>query len=75
MGWARCDGVITTDANGVPSCTDGLGVTLAWVNVEPFQPSDVDPAIAGQLFAGGFVVYGVCWVMGRAVRALLQAIK
>lgn len=75
MATARCDGVVTTDANGVPACEDGGGAPLAWVQVEPFSVEDIDSTIAGEHFAVGFVLYATAWVIGKAVGVILNAIR
>ncbi len=75
MATARCDGVIVTDVNGVPACEDQGGAPLAWVEVEPFDPTDIDATTAGEHFALGFVLYATAWVIGKAVGIILGIIR
>lgn len=75
MATARCDGVITTDAGGVPACEDTGGAPLAWVAVEPFSIEDIDSDVAGELFAIGFIIYGTAYAIGKGVGLLLKTIR
>ncbi|MEM8684364.1 MAG: hypothetical protein AAGF72_13085 [Pseudomonadota bacterium] len=75
MPTARCDGVIVTDVNGVPSCEDLQGAPLAWVQVEPFSLDQIDPEVAGEHFALGFVLYGTAWAIGKGAAMVVNAIK
>jgi hypothetical protein len=72
---ARCDGVITTDASGVPSCLDLASAPLAWVAVEPFSVESIESEVAGELFAMGFVLYGTAWAIGKGAAMLVNAIR
>ena len=75
MPTARCDGVIVTDVNGVPSCEDLGGAPLAWVEVQPFAIADIDSTVAGEHFAVGFVLYGTAWAIGKGVGMVLDAVR
>lgn len=75
MATARCEGTIVTDVSGYPSCQDQGGAPLAWVQVEPFSLDDIDPVVAGEHFAVGFVIYGTAWAIGKSVAMLLDAIR
>lgn len=75
MAVAECPGVIVTDAQGVPACEDMSGAPLAWIERPAFEIGDVDPAVAGQAFAAGFVLVASVWAIGWTVRALLGMIR
>lgn len=75
MAYAECDGVIVTDGAGVASCQDGLGAPLTWVAVEPFTIDQIEPETAGGFFAAGFVMYGTVWLLGRAVKVILDVVR
>ena len=75
MASARCDGTIVSDAGGYAICQDQSGAPLAWVQEEPFSLDDIDPVIAGEHFAVGFVIYGTAWAIGKAVGMLIDTIR
>jgi len=35
----------------------------------------VDPVVAGQLFAVGFIIYGTAWAIGKSVGIILDVIR
>lgn len=69
-----CPGEVV-DVAGAPACQDEMGAPLAWESYPTFAMADVDPAIAGSAFAGGFVIVGMAWALGRATRAVLGVLK
>jgi hypothetical protein len=70
-----CPGVVSTGADGSALCTDGAGNVVQWVSVPPFDVSQLDYGQAGSAFAAGFVIVGMCWALGRAVGAILDAVR
>ncbi len=71
-----CPGTITTDTTtGAPDCTNGTGTVVAWQVVPPFDVSQLDYGEAGQAFAAGFVLVGMCWGLGMAVGAIMRTIR
>lgn len=75
MATLNCPAVISTDANGIPYCTDGNGVAVAWTSVVPFDPSQVTAAEWAEPFTWGFGVVVTAWLMGWAVGTILRAIR
>ena len=70
-----CPGTVTTDAAGAPDCTNGSGTAVAWQAVPPFSVSELDYGEAGQAFAAGFVIVGMCWALGQAIGAIIKPVK
>ena len=75
MSIVRCSGSVVTDANGAAPCQDGGGLPLAWTVEQPFDVSSIDPAVAGEFFGLGFVLYGTAWVIGKSTAMIVNAIK
>lgn len=67
--------MVSTGADGSAQCTNGSGVVVAWVSVPPFDVSQLDFGQAGHAFAAGFVMVGMCWMLGRAVGMVLKAVS
>lgn len=71
-GVLRCDGDVSVSMDGAPLCSG------AWTLVpvpEPFDPSQLDPALLAEAFGAGFTIVGTCWLAGWACRQLLNMIK
>lgn len=62
-------------ADGAPACQDGNGNLVSWVSVPPFDVSQLDYGQAGEAFAAGFVIVGMCWALGKAVGAIMDAVR
>lgn len=69
-----CPGEVV-DVAGAPACQDDMGAPLAWESAPTFTIEEVDPTVAGAAFAGGFVIVGTAWALGRGVRAVLGVLK
>ena len=69
-----CPGEVV-DVAGVLECHDDMGALLAWESAPTFSIDAVDPAIASGAFAGGFVIVGTAWAIGRGVRAVLSVLR
>jgi hypothetical protein len=69
MATPSCPGTISTGTGGEAVCTE------AWVAVEPFDIADLDTDTASAAFASGFVIIGMAWAIGWAVRELLNMIR
>lgn len=70
MATPSCPGTIGTEpVTGAATCTE------AWVAVEPFDIAQLDPEVAASAFAAGFVIIGIAFVTGWALRAVLKAIN
>lgn len=69
-----CPATVTTDATGAPLCLDGTSAAVAWQVTPEFDPSQIDPLLGSQYFAAGFVIVGICWALGKAVRTVLATI-
>lgn len=71
-----CPGTIVTNGTtGGADCTNGSGGVTAWQTIPPFDVSQLDYGEAGQAFAAGFVMVGMCWGLGVAVGAIMKVIK
>ena len=71
-----CPGtIVTNSATGGADCTNGSGAVVAWQTIPPFDVSQLDYGEAGQAFAAGFVMVGMCWGLGVAVGAIMKVIK
>ena len=75
MSIIRCPGTVVSDANGVALCQDGSGLALAWTVEPSFDISQIDPAVAGELFSIGFILYGTAWAIGKGAAMVVNAIK
>lgn len=75
MARAYCAGTIVTDVSGVPVCQDTMGAPLEWQSIEDFDPSQIDPLVAGPYFAAGFILVATCWAIGKGVGMLLTVIR
>lgn len=67
-----CDGTVSVDAGGAPLCSGG------WVLVqlpEPFDPSQLDPAVLAQVFGVGFGLVTTVLLIGIGCKAVLDFIK
>ncbi len=70
-----CNGEVYSLNNGNVRCRDSAGVTIAWDSTEEFSIEEIDPVIAGELFALGFALYVTAWVIGKAVGLILESIR
>lgn len=71
-GVIQCTGNVTVAGDGAPLCSG----TWTLVPVpEPFDVSQLDPAMVLSAFMAGFVIVATCWFAGWCGRALLNAIK
>ena len=69
-----CPGEVV-DVMGVAECHDDMGAPLAWESAPTFTIEEVDPTVASAAFAGGFVIVGTAWAIGRGVRVVLSMLK
>lgn len=71
-GVIQCDGDVLVSMDGAPLCSG----TWTLVPVpEPFDVSQLDPAVLGQAWLVGFTLVGTCWFAGKACRLLLSMIR
>lgn len=71
----ECPANVTTLSDGSPACLDSTGAVVPWQAVPPFDVSQLDYAQAGEAFAAGFVIVGMCWSLGKAVGSILSIIR
>lgn len=67
-----CEGVITQTAEGTAQCSTGWISQLAPI---PFDPSQIDPALATSMFAGGFGLFIVPWATAWGVSQMLKLLR
>jgi len=70
-----CPAILTTGVTGVPTCADGTGTPVAWVQSIPFDITQLDQGGLAAAFSVGFCLIGVCWFFGRAASIVLGMIK
>ena len=66
-----CSDVITMSSSGFPECSVDWTVQLASL---PFDINQLDPVLATQLFAGGFMITIVPWSVAYGISKLLKTI-
>lgn len=52
-----------------------MGAPMPWESIPSFEVDDIDPAVAGSAFAGGFIIVGMAWAIGWGARAILSMIR
>ena len=70
-----CPAILSTSPTGVPSCADGTGTPVAFVQSIPFDVTQLDQAGLAAAFSVGFCLIGACWFFGRAASMVLSLIK
>ncbi len=68
----QCDGTLNVTVEGAPLCS---GTWLVHQVPEPFDASQIDPAMVGQAFAIGFALVMSVWLLGYPIRAVLSLIR
>lgn len=72
-----CQGTVVTDTTvdpGAALCQSSTGTPGTWIQVQPFDVSQLDYGQAGEAFAAGFVIVAMCWALGKAVKAIMSVI-
>lgn len=69
-----CAGEVV-DVVGVAECHDEMGAPIPWESAPTFTVDAIDPAVASSAFAGGFIIVGMAWAIGRGARAILEFIR
>lgn len=68
----QCDGTLNVTVEGAPLCS---GTWLVHLVPEPFDASQIDPAMVGAAFAIGFGLIASVWLLGFPIRAVLSLIR
>lgn len=68
-----CAATVTFTSEGAPVCSSGWQ-TLQYEAVVPFDPSQLDPAAASLMFAGGFFICVPVWAACYGLKKLLGLI-
>lgn len=74
MAVPYCPGEVV-DVAGAATCQDDMGAPMPWESIPSFEVGDIDPAVAGSAFAGGFIIVGMAWAIGWGARAILSMIR
>ena len=70
-----CDSAITiTTVSGVdvPTCSSGWVQSLY---ILPFDPAQIDPMIATELFVAGFLLFVTPWAFAWGLKQLIRSIR
>lgn len=67
-----CEGVITHVPDGFPECSTGWLQQIATI---PFDPGQIDPAVATALFGGGFSMVVIPWAAAWGLSKLLSLLR
>lgn len=65
-------GVTSVNGVDVPTCSSG------WVQsfyILPFDPSQIDPMIATELFVAGFLLFLTPWATAWGLKQILKSIR
>lgn len=68
----HCDGTLNVTVEGAPLCS---GTWLVHLVPEPFDASQIDPAMVGAAFAIGFGLVASVWMLGFGFRTVLSLIR
>lgn len=69
MGVPLCTGEVSTGAGGEAVCS------VAWVSSDEWAISSMDPVTMAQAFGAGFVVVGMFYLLGHAIRAIISTVR
>lgn len=64
-----CIGDLTTGVAGEALCSE------AWVSSDDWTVSDLEPTAIAGAFSAGFIVVGMCYLLGHAIRAILGTVR
>lgn len=71
----ECPATVVTATNGAALCQDVTGAAVAWVQVPAFTISQLDTSFAGEVFGAGFVIVGMFWALGAAIRSVFSVVR
>ena len=71
----ECPANVVTSASGSAQCVSSSGAPVQWVAVPPFSVAQLDTTQSGEAFAAGFVIVGMCWALGRAVKLIMSVVR
>jgi len=64
-----CTGEVSTGMAGEALCS------TAWVSSDDWTVSELDPAMVASAFSAGFVLVGIAYALGHAIRIIISAVR
>lgn len=75
-GWGTQAGTVSGGGlKDIPNCNPGKGSWVELEYIQPFDPSQLNPADLGATFAVGFVVVATAVLISIPVRVIVRAVK